>query len=82
MYKFYENIFWGQTECSALSNITLPGEFIGGHVGGPSVSAVIKLADVPEMNYFAVFFKDIFIVFRNPATDYLGRSNHFLFDRL
>ena len=45
---------YGQTEATAMSTITFPGEYIGGHCGGPSVCATIKLADVPELSYYSV----------------------------
>ncbi|GMS90594.1 hypothetical protein PENTCL1PPCAC_12769, partial [Pristionchus entomophagus] len=44
---------YGQTEATALAVATWPGDAEGGHCGGPAPCAVIKLADVPEMNYFA-----------------------------
>ncbi|GMR43896.1 hypothetical protein PMAYCL1PPCAC_14091, partial [Pristionchus mayeri] len=44
---------YGQTECTALAVNTWPGDAEGGHCGGPAPCAMIKLADVPELNYFA-----------------------------
>jgi long-chain acyl-CoA synthetase len=44
---------YGQTEATAMSTITFPGEYIGGHCGGPSACATIKLADVPELSYYS-----------------------------
>ncbi|GMT20855.1 hypothetical protein PFISCL1PPCAC_12152, partial [Pristionchus fissidentatus] len=44
---------YGQTECTALAVSTWPGDAVGGHCGGPAPCAMIKLADVPELNYFA-----------------------------
>ncbi|CAJ0941491.1 unnamed protein product, partial [Mesorhabditis belari] len=44
---------YGQTECTALATNTWPGEFEGGHTGGPAPCTLIKLEDVPELNYFA-----------------------------
>jgi long-chain acyl-CoA synthetase len=44
---------YGQTECTSGCSTTLPHDMSSGHVGPPLVSALIKLADVPDMNYFA-----------------------------
>ena len=42
---------YGQTECTSGCTTTLPHDVSAGHVGPPLVSALIKLVDVPEMNY-------------------------------
>eukprot|EP01134_Creolimax_fragrantissima_P002230 CFRG2230T1 len=44
---------YGQTECSAASTVTIPGDHDLGHVGPPLPCNEIKLIDVPEMKYFA-----------------------------
>ncbi|KAF6019133.1 ACSL5 [Bugula neritina] len=44
---------YGQTECSAAMSGSVPGEQEYGEVGPPLSCNIIKLADVPEMNYFA-----------------------------
>ncbi|XP_033643774.1 long-chain-fatty-acid--CoA ligase 1-like [Asterias rubens] len=44
---------YGQTECTACATLTAPGDPSAGHVGAPIPSCMIKLADVPDMNYFA-----------------------------
>ncbi|XP_039208580.1 long-chain-fatty-acid--CoA ligase 5 [Crotalus tigris] len=44
---------YGQTECSAGCTVTIPGDWKAGHVGPPLPCNIIKLEDVPEMNYFA-----------------------------
>lgn len=46
---------YGQTECTAMATSTWPaqGEIRGGHCGGPAACTLLKLADVPELNYFA-----------------------------
>ncbi|CAI4230434.1 unnamed protein product [Auanema sp. JU1783] len=44
---------YGQTECTVLVTCTWPGDWEGGHCGAPIASATVKLADVPELNYFA-----------------------------
>ncbi|KAM4732741.1 long-chain-fatty-acid--CoA ligase 1-like isoform 2-T3 [Anableps anableps] len=49
--QFYEG--YGQTECTAGCTLTLPGDCSAGHVGAPLPCNVIKLVDVPEMNYLA-----------------------------
>ncbi|CAM4618222.1 unnamed protein product [Leuciscus chuanchicus] len=49
--QFYEG--YGQTECTAGSTVTLPGDWIAGHVGAPLPCNDIKLVDVAEMNYYA-----------------------------
>lgn len=45
---------YGQTESTAMATCTYPGEYFGGHCGGPAVCSTIKLADVPDLNYYAV----------------------------
>ncbi|XP_059372233.1 long-chain-fatty-acid--CoA ligase 1b [Carassius carassius] len=49
--NFYEG--YGQTECTAGSTVTLPGDWTAGHVGAPLSCNDIKLVDVAEMNYYA-----------------------------
>ncbi|XP_072038963.1 long-chain-fatty-acid--CoA ligase 1-like isoform X2 [Amphiura filiformis] len=45
---------YGQTECTAACSVTLAGDNLPqGHVGPPIPCNIIKLCDVPEMNYFA-----------------------------
>ncbi|XP_007441942.1 long-chain-fatty-acid--CoA ligase 5 [Python bivittatus] len=44
---------YGQTECTAGCTVTMPGDWKAGHVGPPLPCNIIKLEDVPEMNYFA-----------------------------
>jgi long-chain acyl-CoA synthetase len=44
---------YGQTECTSGCCATLPHDVTAGHVGPPLVSALIKLVDVPDMNYYA-----------------------------
>ncbi|XP_003223478.1 long-chain-fatty-acid--CoA ligase 5 [Anolis carolinensis] len=44
---------YGQTECTAGCTFSLPGDWRTGHVGPPLACNIIKLEDVPEMNYFA-----------------------------
>ncbi|XP_070608811.1 long-chain-fatty-acid--CoA ligase 5 isoform X2 [Erythrolamprus reginae] len=44
---------YGQTECSAACTATMPGDWKAGNVGPPLPCNIIKLEDVPEMNYFA-----------------------------
>ncbi|WKX99249.1 hypothetical protein Q1695_014269 [Nippostrongylus brasiliensis] len=44
---------YGQTECTALATMTWPGDWTGGHCGGVAPCCNIKLADVPELNYFS-----------------------------
>uniref|UniRef100_A0A8C6XFV3 Long-chain-fatty-acid--CoA ligase n=1 Tax=Naja naja TaxID=35670 RepID=A0A8C6XFV3_NAJNA len=57
---FFRGIFgchiveaYGQTECTAGCTVTLPGDWNAGYVGPPLPCNIIKLEDVPEMNYFA-----------------------------
>lgn len=54
---------YGQTESTALATCTWPGESYGGHCGGPSACALLKLEDVPDLNYYSVGFKNIFFIF-------------------
>lgn len=49
--QFYEG--YGQTECTAGSTTTMPGDWTAGHVGAPLPCNDIKLVDVAEMNYYA-----------------------------
>ncbi|CDW54728.1 long chain fatty acid coenzyme a ligase [Trichuris trichiura] len=44
---------YGQTECVAAASLTLEGDDVAGQVGPPCPANLIKLVDVPEMNYFA-----------------------------
>jgi long-chain acyl-CoA synthetase len=44
---------YGQTENSAVSTLTIVGDSNPGHVGPPLPCNMVKLADVPEMNYFS-----------------------------
>lgn len=44
---------YGQTECSAAATATVPGDYMSGHVGVPLTCNLVKLVDVPDMNYFA-----------------------------
>ncbi|KAL3078799.1 hypothetical protein niasHS_014581 [Heterodera schachtii] len=43
---------YGQTECTAMVTVTWPGDVDGGHCGAPAACSLVKLADVPELNYF------------------------------
>ena len=43
---------YGQTESCAVSFISLPTDPTCGHVGGPMPCVKMRLADVPDMNYF------------------------------
>eukprot|EP00058_Branchiostoma_floridae_P007092 XP_002592580.1 hypothetical protein BRAFLDRAFT_118910 [Branchiostoma floridae] len=44
---------YGQTECSAAATTTMMGDYTTGHVGAPIQCSMIKLVDVPEMDYYA-----------------------------
>ncbi|NXN83361.1 ACSL5 ligase, partial [Bombycilla garrulus] len=44
---------YGQTECSAGSTFSMPGDWTTGHVGAPLPCNIIKLDDVEEMSYFS-----------------------------
>lgn len=44
---------YGQTECCAPCTVTFPRDVRTGHVGPPIAAAAIKLADVPDMGYYA-----------------------------
>uniref|UniRef100_A0A8C9W5U6 Arachidonate--CoA ligase n=1 Tax=Scleropages formosus TaxID=113540 RepID=A0A8C9W5U6_SCLFO len=44
---------YGQTECTAGCTFSMPGDWTAGHVGAPLPCAVVKLADIPDMNYYA-----------------------------
>ncbi|XP_061691916.1 long-chain-fatty-acid--CoA ligase 1-like isoform X1 [Syngnathoides biaculeatus] len=50
--QFYEG--YGQTECTGGCTLTMPGDWIAGHVGVPLPCNSIKLVDVAEMNYLAL----------------------------
>ncbi|XP_078252807.1 long-chain-fatty-acid--CoA ligase 1a [Rhinoraja longicauda] len=49
--QFYEG--FGQTECTAGCSMTIPGDWSAGHVGAPMPCNLVKLVNVPEMEYFA-----------------------------
>ncbi|KAG5840552.1 hypothetical protein ANANG_G00189990 [Anguilla anguilla] len=44
---------YGQTECTAGCTFSMPGDWTAGHVGAPLPCAMVKLVDIPEMNYYA-----------------------------
>ena len=44
---------YGQTECVAPCTLTVPGDPQPGHVGPPIPCNLVKLVDVPEMEYFS-----------------------------
>ncbi|UYV81718.1 hypothetical protein LAZ67_20002116 [Cordylochernes scorpioides] len=44
---------YGQTECTCPCTLTFPGDYHTDHVGPPLPCCSIKLADVPEMEYWA-----------------------------
>jgi long-chain acyl-CoA synthetase len=44
---------YGMTETSAGSVLTVAGDPLSGHVGGPVANVKIRLRDIPEMNYMS-----------------------------
>ncbi|KAI4872017.1 hypothetical protein NFI96_018459 [Prochilodus magdalenae] len=44
---------YGQTECTAGCTFSMPGDWSAGHVGAPLPCAMVKLSDIPDMNYYA-----------------------------
>uniref|UniRef100_A0A8C7NIA5 Arachidonate--CoA ligase n=1 Tax=Oncorhynchus mykiss TaxID=8022 RepID=A0A8C7NIA5_ONCMY len=44
---------YGQTECTAGCTFSMPGDWSAGHVGAPLPCAMVKLVDIPDMNYYA-----------------------------
>nr|CAH7756997.1 unnamed protein product [Callosobruchus chinensis] len=44
---------YGQTECTAPISLTIQADHTPGHVGPPVACCCIKLADVPEMEYWS-----------------------------
>ena len=44
---------YGQTECTAACTLTVQGDSTPDHVGPPLPCNVLKLVDVPDMEYFA-----------------------------
>uniref|UniRef100_A0A7N6AM76 Long-chain-fatty-acid--CoA ligase n=1 Tax=Anabas testudineus TaxID=64144 RepID=A0A7N6AM76_ANATE len=44
---------YGQTECTAGCTFSMPGDWSTGHVGSPLPCAMVKLVDIPDMNYYA-----------------------------
>ena len=48
--QFYEG--YGQTEATAGITVTLPNESETGHVGTVLPCNLVKLVDIPEMDYF------------------------------
>jgi len=57
---------YGQTECTAGSNITIPGDHSAGHVGPPLPCNEIKLFDVEEMELKVSESKRGEICYRGP----------------
>ncbi|KAE9549405.1 hypothetical protein FO519_007384 [Halicephalobus sp. NKZ332] len=45
---------YGQSECSAAGNLSMPSDTGNGHVGGPAPWAQVKLVDVPELEYYSI----------------------------
>lgn len=60
---------YGATETSAASTLTMTFDMTCGHVGPPLGSATIRLADVPDMNYFS-----------GPASQYTEGKSKAAFD--
>lgn len=44
---------YGQTECTAPITLSIQGDMKTEHVGPPVACNLVKLADVPEMEYYA-----------------------------
>uniref|UniRef100_A0A673AW25 Arachidonate--CoA ligase n=1 Tax=Sphaeramia orbicularis TaxID=375764 RepID=A0A673AW25_9TELE len=44
---------YGQTECTAGCTFSMPGDWSAGHVGAPLPCAMVKVVDIPDMNYYA-----------------------------
>ncbi|PIC40552.1 hypothetical protein B9Z55_011853 [Caenorhabditis nigoni] len=44
---------YGQTECTALATFTWMGDPSTGHCGASAPCALVKLGDVPDLNYYA-----------------------------
>jgi long-chain acyl-CoA synthetase len=44
---------YGQTECVSPCTLTVQGDYLVDHVGPPLPCNLVKLVDVPEMEYFA-----------------------------
>jgi len=44
---------YGQTECTAPITLSIQGDMHTEHVGPPIACNLVKLADVPEMEYYA-----------------------------
>jgi long-chain acyl-CoA synthetase len=44
---------YGMTETCAGSVLTIAGDQLSGHVGGPVANVKIRLRDIPEMNYMS-----------------------------
>lgn len=44
---------YGMTETCAGSVLTVAGDPLSGHVGGPVCNVKIRLRDIPEMNYLS-----------------------------
>uniref|UniRef100_A0A3Q3QCY5 Arachidonate--CoA ligase n=1 Tax=Monopterus albus TaxID=43700 RepID=A0A3Q3QCY5_MONAL len=44
---------YGQTECTGGCTFSLPGDCSAGHIGAPLPCAMVKLVDIPEMDYCA-----------------------------
>ncbi|XP_061584896.1 long-chain-fatty-acid--CoA ligase 1 isoform X2 [Cololabis saira] len=44
---------YGQTECTGGCTFSMPGDASTGHVGPPLPCAMVKVVDIPDMNYYA-----------------------------
>lgn len=44
---------YGQTECTAIATFTWLSDPTGGHCGAPAPCTLLKLGDVPDLNYYA-----------------------------
>ncbi|XP_060736644.1 long-chain-fatty-acid--CoA ligase 6 isoform X1 [Tachysurus vachellii] len=44
---------YGQTECTAGCTFSMPGDWSAGHVGAPLPCSMVKLTNIPDMNYYA-----------------------------
>lgn len=66
---------YGQTECCGAASITHQDDPLSGHVGGVLPTFLLKLEDVPEMNYFSTDTDEEGTSYPRGEICYKGESN-------
>lgn len=66
---------YGQTECTGAASITQNKDPHSGHVGGVLPTLLLKLEDVPEMDYFSTDTNDEGVSYPRGEVCYKGSAN-------